>query len=84
MYSTSLMTEGNGIEKRAECNHLVELSSASAIPFRISTTARRAVHTLIGSKDAFRTKTRPFIADLKYNLGARVMTRRVCVKSVMK
>jgi hypothetical protein len=32
-----------------------------ATPLKIITTARRSVHTLIGSKDVFRTKTRPFI-----------------------
>jgi hypothetical protein len=34
---------------------------------RINTTARRAVHTLIGSKDALRTKTREFILKPKYS-----------------
>jgi hypothetical protein len=34
---------------------------------RISTTARRAVQTLIGSKDALRTKTRAFILKSEYS-----------------
>jgi len=58
MYSISRITDGIGIENREECNHWAELSSALATPLRISTTARRAVQTLIGSNEAFRTKTR--------------------------
>lgn len=70
MYSTSLITDGIGIEKRAECTHCAELSSALATPLRISTTARRAVQTLIGSNEAFKTKTREFILKTKYNLAS--------------
>jgi hypothetical protein len=36
-------------------------SSTRATPLKIITTARRSVHTLIGSKEVFRTKTLPFI-----------------------
>ena len=71
MYSTSLMTDGSGIENRAECSHRGELSSAWATPLRINTTARRAVQTLIGSKEALRTKTREFILRPKYSKGRR-------------
>ena len=67
MYSSSRITDGVGIENRAECNHFEELSSACATPFKTSTTARRAVHTLIGSNEAFSTKTREFILKTKYS-----------------
>jgi len=75
MYSISRITEGIGIENRAECNHWAELSSAFATPLRISTTARRAVHTLIGSKEAFRTSTREFILKSKYNLASTILSK---------
>jgi hypothetical protein len=56
------MTEGSGIENLVECIQCaVELSSAKAIPLRTSTTARRAVQTLMGSNEALSTKTRWFI-----------------------
>ena len=38
-------------------------SSMRATPLKIITTARRSVHTLIGSKEAFSTKTRAFIIE---------------------
>lgn len=77
MYSTSRITDGNGMEKRDECSHCEELSSARATPFRISTTARRAVQTLIGSNEALRTKTREFILESKYNLGVMNMSKTI-------
>src|SRR5205085_11951136 len=50
MYSTRRMTDGVGIEKRDECSQWCdEHSSAWATPFKMSTTARRTVQTLIGS-----------------------------------
>jgi len=69
------MTEGIGIENREECNHCAELSSALATPFSISTTARRAVQTLMGSNEAFRTKTREFILKAKYNVGSTILSK---------
>src|SRR5258705_6252 len=39
-------------------------SSTRATPLKIITTARRSVHTLMGSKEVFSTKTRPFILGL--------------------
>src|SRR4030095_31029 len=39
-------------------------SSTRATPLKIMTTARRSVHTFIGSKEVFRTKTLPFIPSL--------------------
>ena len=75
MYSISRITDGIGIENRDECNHWAELSSALATPFRISTTARRAVQTLIGSNEAFRTKTREFILEAKYNVASTILSK---------
>ena len=63
MYSRSRITDGVGIEKRDECSQVLELSSARATPLSTRTTARRAVQTLIGSKDAFKTRTREFIQN---------------------
>jgi hypothetical protein len=57
------MTDGVGMENLEEWSQVFELSSASATPLSTSTTARRAVQTLIGSKDALRTKTREFIQN---------------------
>ena len=81
MYSISRITEGIGIENRAECNHWAELSSAFATPLRINTTARRAVHTLIGSKEAFRTSTREFILKSKYNLASTILSKLAGLKA---
>src|SRR5712692_9161511 len=39
-------------------------SSTRATPLKIITTARRSVHTLMGSKEAFSTKTLPVILSL--------------------
>ena len=39
-------------------------SSTRATPLKIITTARLSVHTLMGSKEVFRTKTLPFILGL--------------------
>lgn len=41
-------------------------SSTRATPLKIITTARRSVQTLIGSKEAFSTRTRPFIQRRYY------------------
>src|SRR5207253_3921152 len=38
-------------------------SSMRATPLKIITTARRSVHTLMGSKEAFRTRTRAFMIE---------------------
>jgi hypothetical protein len=75
MYSINRITEGIGIENRDEWIHPGELSSASATPFKIRITARRAVHTLIGSKDAFNTKTREFILSLDYSVEVRALSK---------
>ena len=39
-------------------------SSTRATPLKIITTARLSVHTLMGSKEVFRTRTLPFIVGL--------------------
>src|SRR5215213_8395491 len=53
------MTTGRGIDMRSARSVVVLCSSISARCLRTSTAARRTVHTLIGSYDAFRTSTRP-------------------------
>src|SRR2546421_6935955 len=60
-YSVSLITDGACKASRCECNMWPLCSSMRATPLKIITTARRSVHTLIGSKEAFKTKTRPVI-----------------------
>ena len=75
MYSMSRITDGIGIENRDEWSQSFELSSAFATPLRISTTARRAVQTLIGSNYAFRTSTREFILKRKYNLASTILSK---------
>src|SRR6185295_1748807 len=52
-------------------------SSIRATPLKIMTTARRSVHTLIGSNEAFKTRTRAFI--VRAILRER---RRKCQKTV--
>src|SRR6185369_1374620 len=61
MYSSSRMTDGAMISVDGECRTRSDASSTRAEPFRISTTARRIEHTLIGSNEALRTKTLPSI-----------------------
>ena len=48
-YSSKRMTLGTAIACRAECTCELECSSVAATPFRTSTSARRAAHTLIDS-----------------------------------
>ena len=64
MYSVKRITDGARIDVWAECNTRPLCSSTRATPLKIITTARLSVHTLIGSYDALRTKTRPFISFL--------------------
>src|SRR6476660_9324552 len=84
MYSMRRMTEGVGIENRDECSQWCdEHSSACATPFKISTTARRTVHTLIGSNDALSTRTRVFILKSKYSLTGTILSKVVGVKLLL-
>ena len=64
MYSVSRMTDGAWIESFWEWSMWPLCSSTRATPLKIMTTARLSVHTLIGSKEVFRTKTLPFISGL--------------------
>src|SRR5688572_4227622 len=52
-----------------------------ATPLKIMTTARRSVHTLIGSNEAFRTRTRAFMVEaiLREPLGKcqKIVSERV-------
>src|ERR671926_24779 len=69
MYSTSRMTEGACIVMRAEWSMWPLCSSIRAMPLKIIPTARRSVQTFTGSKEAFRTKTRPVILNRYYVTG---------------
>src|SRR5713101_4239300 len=60
-YSVSLITAGACNASFSECSMCPLCSSMRATPLKIITTARRSVHTLMGSKEAFRTSTRRFI-----------------------
>src|SRR5258706_7917349 len=46
-----------------------------ATPLKIMTTARRSVHTLIGSKEAFRTNTRAFMIEADITRGRRKVSK---------
>ena len=56
---TRRITAGRFIVVLAECSCHSECSMTSAFSLSSSTTARRTVHTLIGSYVAFNTSTRP-------------------------
>src|SRR3954447_2484616 len=58
-YETSRMTTGRGIAVCSERSSHVACSSSSAFAFRRRIAARRTEQTLIGSKVALRTSTRP-------------------------
>src|SRR5712671_1954413 len=60
-YSVRRITDGAFISIRCECSMWPLCSSMRATPLKIMTTARRSVHTLIGSKEAFKTNTRAFM-----------------------
>src|SRR6476619_1903097 len=64
MYSVRRITEGAWIESFCEWRTWPLCSSTRATPLKIITTARLSVHTLMGSKEVFRTKTLPFILGL--------------------
>jgi hypothetical protein len=49
MYSVKRITEGACIDIFAECKMCPLCSSTRATPLKIITTARRSLHTLIGS-----------------------------------
>ena len=61
MYSVRRMTEGAWIASFCEWSMWPLCSSTRATPLKIITTARLSVHTLMGSKEVFRTKTLPFM-----------------------
>src|SRR5260370_39776734 len=60
-YSVRRITEGACRVTFWECSMCPLCSSMRATPLKTITTARRSVHTLMGSKEAFRTSTRAFI-----------------------
>src|SRR6185436_16361906 len=62
-YSVKRITDGACISILCECNMCLLCSSMRATPLKIITTARRSVHTLMGSNEAFRTKTRAFMVE---------------------
>src|SRR5881398_125052 len=62
-YSVKRITAGACMTIVCECSMWPLCSSMRATPLKIITTARRSVHTLMGSKEAFRTKTRAFMVE---------------------
>src|SRR6185295_15267191 len=64
IYSVRRITDGAWIDSFCECNMCPLCSSTLATPLKIITTARRSVHTFIGSNEVFRTKTLPFILSV--------------------
>lgn len=66
MYSVNRMTAGAWIVSLSEWSMCPLCSSTRATPLKIITTARRSVHTLMGSKEAFSTRTRPVIQGRYY------------------
>src|SRR5437762_1207387 len=59
-------------------------SSMRATPLKIITTARRSVHTLIGSKEAFRTKTRAFMVEGDITRARRKVSKLCQTRAVRK
>ncbi len=70
LYSSSRMTEGTLTTCLAECTASLLDSSAAATPFNISTRARRAAHTLIGSYVALSTSTGVRKKTLPFGMAA--------------
>src|SRR5215471_15664320 len=62
-YSVKRITDGACISIRCECSIWPLCSSIRATPLKIITTARRSVHTLMGSNEALSTRTRAFILE---------------------
>ena len=76
MYSVRRITEGAWIESFCEWSMWPLCSSTLATPLKIMTTARLSVHTFMGSKEVFRTKTLPFIlGDIT---RARKIVSKIC------
>src|SRR5438128_7174829 len=74
-YSVSLITAGACNASFSECNMWPLCSSMRATPLKIITTARRSVHTLIGSKEAFRTSTRAFMIEVDITRAQRKVSK---------
>src|SRR2546427_7965296 len=79
-YSVRRITDGACISIRCECSMWPLCSSIRAMPLKIITTARRSVHTLMGSKEAFRTKTRAFMVEADITRARRKVSK-IGVKS---
>src|ERR1041385_9504767 len=62
-YSVSRITDGACMLIFCDRNMCPLCSSIRATPLKIMTTARRSVHTLIGSNEAFSTRTRAFMVE---------------------
>src|SRR5690349_21235820 len=56
-------------------------SSTRATPLKIMTSARLSVHTLMGSKEVFRTKTLPFIR-VDITRARKTVSKRCCYRRV--
>src|SRR5215212_328592 len=77
MYVTSRITTGRGTVRLSEWSAHSPCSMTSARSFSTSTVARRTVHTLIGSYEAFSTSTRPVVLRGPTNLARRIAASRV-------
>src|ERR1051325_4690805 len=69
------MTEGACISISCERSMWPLCSSMRATPLKIITTARRSVHTLMGSKEAFSTKTRAFMIEADITRASRKVSK---------
>src|SRR5713226_4563764 len=74
-YSVSLITAGACKASFSEWSMCPLCSSMRATPLKIITTARRSVHTLMGSKEAFRTSTRAFMIEADITRGGRKVSK---------
>src|SRR6266404_5355295 len=74
-YSVRRITDGACISIRWECSMCPLCSSMRATPLKIITTARLSVHTLMGSKEAFRTKTRAFMVEADITRARRKVSK---------
>src|SRR5207253_7523182 len=74
-YSVSRITEGACSASFSEWSICPLCSSIRATPLKIMTTARRSVHTLMGSKEAFRTKTRAFMVEADITRARRKVSK---------
>src|SRR5215813_13423213 len=83
MYSVRRITDGAWMESFCEWSIWPLCSSTRAKPLKIMTTARLSVHTLMGSKEVFRTKTLPFICG-DITRARKKVSKICCYRRVKK